>query len=177
MDGARLTIPIAHGWALAPARHLGLGLEVFALGHSPRTALRPRAVLVSTPALAKALAASAASAPAPLEAALPHAQLVAMLEQGRWLRYAAHANAMADRLAAGLQALAGFGSSSVEAKQLFVALPEPWIRALHGGLRLSSLAGPLASPACDPLGRELRYQPDDVDALIAAAGRPGLGLG
>ena len=56
------------------------------------------------------------------------AQLVAMLEEDRWLRHAAHANAMADRLAAGLSPLPGMRLvQPVEANELFVTAAQPVI--------------------------------------------------
>ena len=87
------------------------------------------------------------------------AQLVAMLEQGRWLRYAAHANAMADRLAAGLAALPELRLvQPVEANELFVAMPDPWIAALDGqGFAFHRwLAPPGGGPARCP-GHEFRH--------------------
>jgi threonine aldolase len=60
------------------------------------------------------------------------AQLVAYLEGGLWLRLAARANAMAARLAAGLQAVPGVRlTQSVQANELFPALPETLIAALQ----------------------------------------------
>jgi threonine aldolase len=54
------------------------------------------------------------------------AQLDAYLADGLWLRLAAHANAMADRLAAGLLSVPGAElRDPVEANEIFVSLPEP----------------------------------------------------
>ena len=59
------------------------------------------------------------------------AQLDAYLTDGLWLRLARHANALAQRLAAGLAAIAGVRLvHPVEANELFVELPERVIGAL-----------------------------------------------
>ncbi len=60
------------------------------------------------------------------------AQLVAYLEDGLWLRHAAHANRMAERLAEGLLEL-GIGlTQKVQANEVFPVLPEVVIGALLG---------------------------------------------
>ena len=51
------------------------------------------------------------------------AQIEAYLADGLWLRLARHANAMADRLAAGLSAAGVAPVWPVEANEVFVALP------------------------------------------------------
>ncbi|MDX2187963.1 MAG: low specificity L-threonine aldolase [Opitutaceae bacterium] len=63
------------------------------------------------------------------------AQWVGMLEQGRWLAHARHANAMAQRLAAGIAAVPGCGLAyPVDANAVFATLPRPAAEALlaHG---------------------------------------------
>ncbi|HKP65625.1 MAG TPA: beta-eliminating lyase-related protein, partial [Casimicrobiaceae bacterium] len=55
-----------------------------------------------------------------------------VLEDGAWLRHAAHANAMAQRLARGLAALSGVKMlAPVEANGVFAELPRHAIEALH----------------------------------------------
>jgi threonine aldolase len=55
-----------------------------------------------------------------------------VLEDGAWLAHAAHANAMAQRLAAGLATMRGAQLlAPVEANGVFVDLPKPAIDALH----------------------------------------------
>ncbi len=59
------------------------------------------------------------------------AQLDAYLKQDLWLKNAAHANRMAQRLAAGLKEIPGaVFSHPVEANELFVTLPEDLIQGL-----------------------------------------------
>ena len=97
------------------------------------------------------------------------AQLEAYLADDLWLANAAHANAMASRLAAGLEGLPGTRLlCPVQANQIFVQLPSemadglldqgyffhPWPQAGENGYRLVT--------AFDT-------DPADVDGLIAAA--------
>jgi threonine aldolase len=102
------------------------------------------------------------------------AQLVAMLEQGRWLAYAGHANAMADRLAAGLAAVPGVRLvQPVEANELFVGMPETLIDGLHGaGFAFHGwLVPPGETGPVVRLVTSFATPPEDVDALVAAAAR------
>ena len=60
------------------------------------------------------------------------ASWVAMLEGGAWLHHASHANAMATRLAAGLQPLPGVDIVfPVETNAVFARMPEAAVAALH----------------------------------------------
>jgi threonine aldolase len=61
------------------------------------------------------------------------AQLLAYFEHGLWLDNARHANAMASSLANGLKTVAGASLlQSVDANEVFVALPEATVAALEG---------------------------------------------
>jgi threonine aldolase len=182
MDGARLANAIARLGCSPPAATWRAGVEVLSLGATKNGALAAEAVLVFDPALAKGLAERRKRAGHLLsKLRFLSAQLVAMLEQGRWLRYAAHANAMADRLAAGLAALPELRLvQPVEANELFVAMPEPWIAALDGqGFAFHRwLAPPGVGLPVVRLVTSFATKPDDVDALIAAAaGLQPQGLG
>jgi threonine aldolase len=173
MDGARLANAIARLGCSPAAATWRAGVEVLSLGATKNGALAAEAVLVFDPALAKGLAERRKRAGHLLsKLRFLSAQLVAMLEQGRWLRYAAHANAMADRLAAGLAALPELRLvQPVEANELFVAMPEPWIAALDGqGFAFHRwLAPPGVGLPVVRLVTSFATKPDDVDALIAAA--------
>ena len=106
----------ARGWP-TPLARLGCspaeltwraGVDVLSLGATKNGALAAEAVVVFDPALAAGFAERRKRAGHLLsKMRFLSAQLVAMLEQGRWLAYAGHANAMADRLAAGLGAVSG----------------------------------------------------------------------
>ena len=96
MDGARLANAIARLGCSPAAATWRAGVEVLSLGATKNGALAAEAVLVFDPALAKGLAERRKRAGHLLsKMRFLSAQLVAMLEQGRWLRYAAQANAMA----------------------------------------------------------------------------------
>lgn len=94
------------------------------------------------------------------------AQFIALLSDGLWLRSAQHANAMAARLAEGLQRLEGVELvSPAEANGVFVRLPQGVAEQLHkqfvfydwdhqGTVRLMC---------------SFDTQPQDVDALVEAA--------
>ena len=61
------------------------------------------------------------------------AQFDAYLRDGRWLDYAAHANAMAARLAAGIEGITGARIlHPVQANEIFVSLPETVLKGLEG---------------------------------------------
>ncbi|HUU34284.1 MAG TPA: low specificity L-threonine aldolase [Vicinamibacterales bacterium] len=108
------------------------------------------------------------------------AQMLAYLDDDRWLRNARHANAMADRLAAGFQALPGVRLPlPIEANAVFAILPQ----ALHDHLQRQGaryLVWPGDGPGTETVGEghvfirlmtSFRTSAGDVDALIAAAAR------
>jgi threonine aldolase len=155
---------------------------VLSLGATKNGALAAEAVVVFDPALTAGFAQRRKRAGHLLsKMRFLSAQLVAMLEQGRWLRYAAHANAMADRLAGGLAGLPGLRLvQQVEANELFVAMPEPLIAALHGqGFAFHRwLAPPGVTEPVVRLVTSFATEPAEVDGLIAeatATQRPGSG--
>ncbi|WP_340109553.1 threonine aldolase family protein [Pikeienuella sp. HZG-20] len=99
------------------------------------------------------------------------AQVEAMLEGGAWLRFAAHANAMAARLAEGLAGLPGVRIlHPVEANLVFVELP----RAAHEAALAKGAAyhNWPAEGRPDHVGARLvasyATREEDVDRLIAA---------
>ncbi|PWB41027.1 MAG: threonine aldolase [Rhodocyclales bacterium] len=88
-----------------------------------------------------------------------------MLEGGAWLRHAAHANAMAQRLAAGLAAIPGARLLfPVEANGVFVALPDSVQQGLRerGWRFYTFIAAGGARLMC-----AWDTQPESVDALLA----------
>ncbi|MDJ0951443.1 MAG: low specificity L-threonine aldolase, partial [Alphaproteobacteria bacterium] len=99
------------------------------------------------------------------------AQLEAYLADGLWLKNAAHANAMARRLADGLGAVEGARLlHPVEANEIFVALPEPVIRGLEGdGFLFYRWEGEGSTTL--RLVTAFSSRQEDVDAFAAAARR------
>jgi threonine aldolase len=99
------------------------------------------------------------------------AQLEAYLEDGLWLKNAAHANAMSARLGAGLVRLKGARlRHPVEANEVFAELPERVIRALEAdGFKFYRWGG--AQALCLRLVASFATRAGDVDAMIEAASR------
>jgi len=106
------------------------------------------------------------------------AQMLAYLDHDLWLESARHANAMADRLAAGVRALPGVRVPlPVEANEVFAIMPRTLHEAINAaGARFSVWPG--EGPGTDTvhpgevLGRLLtsfRTTPDEVDAFLRLA--------
>jgi threonine aldolase len=94
----------------------------------------------------------------------------ATLRDGAWLRHAAHANAMATRLAEGLRALGIEPVHRVETNGVFVRLPETTDRALRAaGYGYHPFGPPDAGIA--RLLCSFDTRPEEVDDLIAVASR------
>ncbi len=97
------------------------------------------------------------------------AQLLAMLEGGRWLDWAGHANAMAARLADGLTALDGITlAHPVDGNIVFARVPETLIDRLRDGGAVFHL-WPYADGPTIRLVTSFATRADDVDALIGLA--------
>lgn len=103
------------------------------------------------------------------------AQFDACLEDGRWLAWAGHANAMARRLADGLAAVPGARlRHECQANEVFVTLPEAVIAGLEtDGFRFYRWEGPGSTTL--RLVAAYNTRREDVDALIAAARRHARG--
>ena len=101
-----------------------------------------------------------------------HAQPDAYLAEGRWLAWAAHANAMARRLAGGLAAVDGVELlHPVQANEIFLKLPD----ATFERMKTAGFGFYPPRPSGDGssvlrLVTAFDTDPADVDALIAAAG-------
>jgi len=135
MDGARFANALVHLGCSPAAATWRSGVDVLSLGATKNGALCAELVVFFDPALARDFDRRRKRA-GHLWSKLRFlsAQLVAYLEDDLWLRNAAHANAMAATLAAGLAALPGVRLlQSVDANELFVALPERRVAALERG--------------------------------------------
>ena len=94
------------------------------------------------------------------------APFAATLEGGSWLTHAAHANAMAARLGAGLSRLGIVPAFPVQANGVFVRLPE----FVHAGLQARGHGYYPFGDAADGLFRlmcSFDTRPEDVDGLLA----------
>lgn len=106
------------------------------------------------------------------------AQMIAYLHDDLWLENARHANAMADRLAAGMGALPGVRLPlPVEANEVFAVMPRTLYEALlASGARFSAWPGEgagVGTVAADEVFVRLltsfRTTPQDIDRLLQVA--------
>jgi len=133
MDGARFANAVARlGCAPADVTWRA-GVDVLALGGTKGGCLAAEAVVFFNPAMAEDFGyARKRGGHLVSKTRFLSAQLDAWLADDLWLRLARHANAMADRLAAGMAGIPGVALAyPVEANELFVRLPEPVIVALE----------------------------------------------
>jgi threonine aldolase len=133
MDGARFANALVHlGCSPAEATWKS-GVDVLSLGATKNGALCAEAVVFFDPARARDFERRRKRA-GHLWSKMRFlsAQLLAYLEHGLWLENARHANAMASVLADGLRKIAGASlQQSVDANEVFVALPEATVAALE----------------------------------------------
>ncbi|MFD1623504.1 threonine aldolase family protein [Azospirillum griseum] len=133
MDGARFANAVAR-LGCAPADITWrAGVDVLTLGGTKGGCLAAEAVIFFNPAMAEDFGfARKRGGHLVSKSRFLSAQLDAWLTDDLWLRLARHANAMADRLAAGLCGRPGVViEHPVEANELFVRLPEPALTALE----------------------------------------------
>jgi threonine aldolase len=127
LDGARLANAAAAGFDLKAVKDLGVDLLV--VGGTKAGMPPTEAVVIFDRSLARRFDARIKQAgQLPSKGRFYAAPFIGMLEDGAFLRYAAHANAMAQRLAA----LMPFPiRHPVEASGLFVEMDEPTLKRLH----------------------------------------------
>ncbi len=173
MDGARLANALAYLGCTPAEATWKAGVDVLSLGLTKNGALAAEAVVFFDKALAAGFerrrkrAGQLAS-----KMRFVSLQLVAMLEQGHWLRHAGHANRMAARLAAGLASLPDVRLAyPVEANELFVALPEPLREGLQrDGFQFHRWSWPTdPGPPLIRLVTSFATSEAEVDALLRAA--------
>jgi len=133
MDGARFANAVAHLGCDPAEVTWRAGVDALSFGATKNGALGAEAVIFFDPAKAADFAyRRKRSAHLFSKMRFLAAQLDAYLADGLWLRLAAHANAMAARLAQGLAALPGVTlAHPVEANEIFAALPEAMITHLQ----------------------------------------------
>ncbi len=172
MDGARLANAVAYLGCDVNAVTRDAGVDVLSFGGTKNGMLFGEAVVFFN-----------ASAYSDIHEAFPYlrkqnlqllskmrfvsCQFETMLEDGFWLQSAAHANAMADRLARGLAAIDGVSVvNRVEANEIFAAMPPAMIEALQEQFYFY---------VWDAVRHEVRLvcsfdtTEAEVDALVAAA--------
>ncbi len=132
MDGARFTNALV-GLGCTPAETTWrAGVDILSFGATKNGAWAAEAIVVFASELAAEMAYRRKRAGHLLsKMRFVSAQLEAYLTDELWLRNAAHANAMAQRLARGLGAVPGAElAHPVDGNQIFVRLPGPAIEAL-----------------------------------------------
>jgi len=127
LDGARLANAAAAGFDLKGIK--GLGVDILVVGGTKAGMPPTEAVVIFDRSLARRFDARIKQAgQLPSKGRFYAAPFIGMLEGGAFLRHAAHANAMAKRLAA----LMPFPiRHPVEANGLFVEMDEPTLKRLH----------------------------------------------
>jgi threonine aldolase len=133
MDGARFANALVHLGCTPAAASWQSGVDVLSLGATKNGALCAEAVVFFDPARARDFERRRKQA-GHLWSKLRFvsAQLLAYFENGLWLDNAGHANAMASTLARGLREIHGASLlQSVDANEVFVALPEATVAALE----------------------------------------------
>ncbi len=134
VDGARFANTIARlGCSLADATWRA-GVDALSFGATKNGALAAEAIVVFDPALATELEyRRKRSGHLWSKHRFLSAQLLAYFEGDLWLRHGQRANAMADRLAAGLASIEGAACLlPVDANELFIRLPAGVIQGLRG---------------------------------------------
>ena len=174
MDGARFANAVA-GSGLSPADLTWrVGVDALSFGATKNGALAAEAIVLFDRERAGDLAFRHKRAGQLLsKMRFVSAQLAAYIADGLWLRLAARANAQAQRLAAGLEAVPGASlAAPAAANELFVTLPRPVIDGLaEAGVLFYSW--PETDPATTTIRLVTRHDTTDadVDALIATAHR------
>ena len=149
MDGARFANALVTLGSSPADMSWRAGVDVLSFGATKNGALACEAVIFFDPARAADFAwRRKRSGHTVSKGRFLGAQMLAYLEDGRWLRTASHANLMAARLEAGLRAMAGVRLPFVrQANEVFAILP----RKAHQALReLGVRYHPWTSRALDP---------------------------
>jgi threonine aldolase len=183
MDGARLANAVARlGCSLAEVTW-NAGVDVLSFGATKGGCLMAEAIVSFDPDKREELAFRRKRAGQLISKhRLVAAQFDAWLDGGHWLDLAAHANAMADRLAAGVaRSNAARLAWEPQANEVFVAMtPATADRLTAAGARFHpwSTAGLAAEDrlaegeALYRLVTSFATAPEDVDAFLAELGRP-----
>jgi threonine aldolase len=133
MDGARFANALAHLRCTPAQATWKCGVDVLSLGATKNGALGADAVVFFDSGMARDFERRRKRAGHLMsKLRFVSAQLVAYLRNGLWLENARHANAMALRMAEGLERVPGARLlHPVEANELFVLLPEETARSLE----------------------------------------------
>jgi threonine aldolase len=175
MDGARFANALAHLGCSAAEATWRCGVDVLSLGATKNGALCAEAIVFFDADRAEDFARRRKQA-GHLWSKMRFlsAQLLAYLSDDLWLKNARHANAMAKALARSLQNLSGVRLlQSVDANELFVAMPEALVAALEAaGFQFYRWPYPgLGDAVAIRLVTSYATGGSDVEAFAAAARR------
>jgi threonine aldolase len=179
MDGARFANALVRMNASPAEITWKAGVDVLSFGATKAGALAAEAVVFFDKALAANMGERRKRAGHLLSKhRFLSLQFDAFLKNDCWLRLARHANAMADRLAAGLAAVGRSPVWPVEANLVFIALPKAVeARLKDAGARFyvrhsESLPGPIAPDQClIRLVTSFATRDDEVDRFITLAAK------
>jgi threonine aldolase len=174
MDGARFANALAH-LGVAPADSTWrAGVDVLSFGATKNGALGAEAVIFFDPATAGDFEYRRKKAGHLLsKMRFVSAQLDAYLTDDLWLRHAARANALAQRLAAGLRDSASARIvHPVEANAVFVSLPDGEVQRLRdGGAQFHDWGPPVGGRTLIRMVTSFATPPEAVDQLLGLARR------
>lgn len=169
MDGARFANALASSNCSAAEMTWRRGVDILSFGATKNGAMAADAIVVFDQALVEPLSYRLRRAGQTWsKMRFAAAQLIAYVEDGLFLRLAAHANALASRLGRELAALPGARLvAPVQANLVFVALPEPAVEALGAaGVRFARRPGGVVR-----LVTRFDQRPTEVDRLMALLDR------
>jgi len=171
MDGARFANAMVHLGCTPAEATWKCGIDVMSLGATKNGALAAEAVIFFKPDLARDFdRRRKRGGHLWAKTRFLSAQLTACLENGLWLRHARTANALATRLAQGLESRGFALVQPVDANEVFAAFPMPLITALRAqGFEFYEWPAPPGFGL--PLVRLVTafdMREADVDALLAA---------
>jgi threonine aldolase len=157
MDGARFANAVARLGATPAGASWRAGVDVLCFGATKGGALAAEAIVVFDPARADTMAERRKRGGHLFSKhRFVAAQFEAFLADGLWLRLAAHANAMADRLAAALASINVKPLWPVEANMMFVLLPQDLHQRLQAaGAHYYVIHTDRSDPAHVPAGHVL----------------------
>ncbi|MBL8834330.1 MAG: low specificity L-threonine aldolase [Rhodospirillales bacterium] len=170
VDGARFANALAHLGCTAADATWKAGVDILSFGATKNGCMAAEAIVVFDKTLAETLAFRRKRAGHLFsKMRFLAAQMDAYLEGGLWLELARHSNAMATRLAEGLQAIPGAAlAHPVEANELFVELPEKAIAATEAaGYRSYRWNGP--GTRLLRLVSAWSTKPEDVEGFVKTA--------
>jgi threonine aldolase len=176
MDGARFANAIARLGCTPAEATWKVGVDALSLGATKNGALAAEAIIVFDASLTTELEyRRKRSGHLWSKHRFLSAQLSAYLDGGLWLIHGRQANAMADRLAAGLAAIPGARClQPVDANEIFIQLPEPVIAGLRAaGFEFYDWPAPAgASGPVVRLVTSFDMVEADIDGFLAVACKP-----